>query len=136
MVEISGEDWKQRARAEREATSKKIEGEGEGAGPHAGPFGGAEADEAGPPPEASLTVLVLMLAAEARMHLRLLPEGFPGAGAPQGPPDLEKAKFVIDLVGVLDEKTKGNRGEEEDEFLRAVLDDLRLAFVGRSKERG
>ncbi len=43
--------------------------------------------------------------------------------------DLERAKSVVDLVAMLEEKTKGNLTDEEEEFLRRVLADLRMRWV-------
>jgi hypothetical protein len=47
--------------------------------------------------------------------------------------DLERAKNVIDLVGMLEKKTEGNRTDEESEFLGRILADLRMRFVQQSK---
>ena len=44
--------------------------------------------------------------------------------------DVERAKNVIDLIATLDEKTKGNLTKEEGEFLKRVLADLRMRWVG------
>jgi hypothetical protein len=55
-----------------------------------------------------------------------------GMRGPQGeaiPPDPELARFHIDLLGLLEEKTKGNLDDEEQKTLSAVLHDLRGAFV-------
>jgi len=43
--------------------------------------------------------------------------------------NLALAKQHIDLLGMLQKKTKGNLEEEEDKFLRDSLYDLRLKFV-------
>ncbi len=47
--------------------------------------------------------------------------------------DLPNAKYSIDLLGILQEKTKGNLTPEEDEQLAAMLRDLRMEFVNSSK---
>jgi len=39
------------------------------------------------------------------------------------------SRFAIDLLGVLEEKTKGNLSEEEAKDLREVLAELRSRFV-------
>ena len=46
--------------------------------------------------------------------------------------DLERAKNVIDIISMLDEKTRGNLSEEEGEFLKRILADLRMRYVGAS----
>ncbi len=43
--------------------------------------------------------------------------------------DLMGSRFAIDLLGVLEEKTKGNLSEEEAKDLREVLAELRSRFV-------
>lgn len=41
------------------------------------------------------------------------------------------ARQTIDLLGILEEKTKGNLDEEEAKLLENVLYDLRLRFVAK-----
>lgn len=43
--------------------------------------------------------------------------------------DLEQAKFAIDLLQTLEEKTKNNRDEDEDKLLADVLYKLRMIFI-------
>ena len=43
--------------------------------------------------------------------------------------NLELARFTIDLLDVLDAKTKGNLSEEENQILQKSLADLRLFYV-------
>ena len=47
--------------------------------------------------------------------------------------DRQSAKFSIDLLQVLQEKTKGNLTDIEQRFLDTVLHDLRIKFVELSK---
>ena len=47
--------------------------------------------------------------------------------------DLSQAKFAIDLLQILDEKTKGNRTAEEDKFLSDCLYQLRMVYISKSK---
>ncbi len=42
---------------------------------------------------------------------------------------LEQAKFSIDVLGMSEEKTKGNLTEEEQRYLQGVLSQLRLNYV-------
>lgn len=44
------------------------------------------------------------------------------------------AKFVIDTLGMLGEKTKGNLTKDESEMLDAMLYDLRMRFLQKPKE--
>lgn len=43
--------------------------------------------------------------------------------------DLEQAKFSIDIIGMLEAKTKGNLSDEERRFLDHVLFELRINYV-------
>ncbi len=46
--------------------------------------------------------------------------------------DLRAARFLIDTLAMLEQKTRGNRTPEEDEYLAGVLANLRMACVRRS----
>jgi hypothetical protein len=46
---------------------------------------------------------------------------------------LEMAKFSIDMLGMLEEKTKGNLNDEELKFLRHILFELRMNFLEEQK---
>jgi Domain of unknown function (DUF1844) len=82
-------------------------------------------------PEASFLSLANMLAVEAAMHLGLIQS--PGEEPP--PPDLEAARHLIDMLGILQAKTRGNLTGEEDNLLENMLADLRMQFVAISKRR-
>lgn len=43
--------------------------------------------------------------------------------------DLDAARHQIDLIGVLEAKTKGNLNEDESKQLAAVLYELRMQYV-------
>lgn len=43
--------------------------------------------------------------------------------------DLDQAKHAIDLLGVIEEKTKGNLTDEEKRHLEGTLYDLRMRYV-------
>jgi len=45
------------------------------------------------------------------------------------PVDLAAAKDAIDLLGILQEKTKGNLSKEEEEVLREGLYHLRMGYM-------
>ncbi|HYV05968.1 MAG TPA: DUF1844 domain-containing protein, partial [Blastocatellia bacterium] len=68
---------------------------------------------------------------EAAMHLGMI--------HPQGqeplPVDLESARHLIDMLGMLQTKTRGNLTAEEDSLLENILADLRMQFVAVSKGR-
>lgn len=83
------------------------------------------ADAAGPV-EANLLQFLSGLGAQTLMHLGLMSNPLEGDATTV---DLPNAKYSIDLLGVLETKTEGNRTEEEDRYLKAMLRDLRLRYV-------
>ena len=48
--------------------------------------------------------------------------------------DLGQAKNFIDLLGMLEDKTKGNLGEDEAKLLQQALFDLRMNYVDEMKK--
>jgi hypothetical protein len=59
------------------------------------------------------------------MRLGQVPD--PVTGQPQR--DLEQARFAIDLLGVLRQKTEGNRTPQESSMLEEILATLQMAYV-------
>ena len=49
--------------------------------------------------------------------------------------DLPQAKFAIDLLEILQERTKGNLGKEEGDFLERCLYELRMLYIDRSAKK-
>ena len=47
--------------------------------------------------------------------------------------DAPAARQMIEILGVLRDKTVGNLSEEEEDFLNTHLGELKLAFVQRTK---
>ena len=80
-------------------------------------------------PPVDFGTFVLSLGSSAIMHLGELAaeEG----GAPKK--DLTLAKHTIDILSMLQAKTKGNLTAQEDKLLESLLYDLRLRFVQASK---
>jgi hypothetical protein len=68
---------------------------------------------------------VLSLASSAMCAMGKLP----APGGETMAPDLETAKHLIDVLGMLEQKTKGNLDESEQKLLQSLLYDLRVAFV-------
>ena len=46
--------------------------------------------------------------------------------------DLRAAHYLIDTLAMLDEKTRGNRTPDEDQYVAGVLTNLRMAYVNKS----
>jgi len=53
-------------------------------------------------------------------------------GSPDDEKNLAQAKFTIDTLGVIEEKTRGNLTPEEQRYLEGVLYDLKMSFVNSS----
>jgi hypothetical protein len=68
---------------------------------------------------------ILSLASSALVNLGRLP---PPDGT-EARPDLPAAKQIIDILGVLEEKTRGNLDDSEDKLLKSLLYDLRVQYV-------
>lgn len=81
------------------------------------------------PPRADLSALCMMLYSEAFLHLGQVPD--PATG--QVRVDLDQARFTIDLLGVIQQKTQGNRTLEESAVLDEMLTAVRLGFVRASR---
>jgi len=107
---IIDSDWKSQAAAEKEKLSEKVEAET-------------------PPPEEPMPTfetLVSDLAIQAMAGLGLVKD--PSTGQPL-PTDPFAAKFHIELLGMLEEKTRGNLDETEKTLINRTLYQLRMAFV-------
>ena len=80
-------------------------------------------------PALSFTAFVISLASSAAIHFGDLPD--PASGQ-RGEPNLEGAAQMIEILGLLENKTKGNLTAEERQVLESVLYELRLRFVEAS----
>lgn len=109
---IIDSDWKAEAQAEKEKLSEAAE---------TAPEGGA----AGKIPPADFRSLMGMLATQALMYMGGIADPQTGKGMF----DPEAATHMIDLLAILEEKTKGNLTEEESQELSGVVNDLRTRFV-------
>jgi len=65
------------------------------------------------------------LAMQALIHLGAMSNPITG----KTEVDLKNAKYTIDLLGIIQEKTRGNLSADEERYLQAALTDLRLRYV-------
>jgi hypothetical protein len=72
-----------------------------------------------------------MLYGDAMANLGQAPD--PVSGRPHV--DLDQARFAIELLGMLQEKTRGNRTPDESAVLEEMLAALRMGFVRLSQGR-
>jgi hypothetical protein len=75
--------------------------------------------------EASFSVLVMSIASTAAMSLGLAPNPQTGKVELNAP----MARFNIDLLAVLKDKTINNLNSEEKHLIESLLSDLQLKFV-------
>jgi hypothetical protein len=105
---IVDDDWKKEAQQEKERLSQQA---------------AAGAEEALPEP--SFVELVNLIAIQALVGLGLM-------GGPRGeriPPNPEAAKHFVDMLQVLEDKTKGNLTADERKVLDGVLYEIRMRYV-------
>lgn len=79
-------------------------------------------------PEPTFDVLVHVLVGPCLVHLGLAAN--PESGKTQV--DLEQAKWSLDLLHVLEEKTRASLDKEESERLTQLLHQLRAAYLKHS----
>ena len=80
-------------------------------------------------PKIDFSTFVLSINSSALVQLGLLED--PASG--QSTKNLPLAKQTIDLLAMLEEKTKGNLTTDEDNILKNILYELRMLYV---KEKG
>ena len=87
-------------------------------------------------PQLDFNAFVLSLASSALIHLGLAPDpDAPAAGAGRAKADLPLAQQSIDLLALLQEKTRGNLTPDEESFLRGLLYDLRMRYVEAARQK-
>lgn len=81
-------------------------------------------------PPASFSSLITMLATQALVALGQMPDPTQNKTVVR----LNLARFYIDTLSVLEDKTRGNLVEEEARLLTGLLGDLRMAYITASKK--
>lgn len=120
---IVDEDWKKKAEAEKKISSAQEPAEKE------------QKAARGPMPPGNFAALVSMLVTQALFAMGLIQiEG------QQPQVDIELAKYNIDMLQTLQEKTKGNLSKQEEIVLSNTLHEVRMAFVkvtehGKTEEK-
>ena len=116
---IVDEDWKQEAQKEKEILAAQEQAEKKEAE--------KQKPTRGPLPKGDFAALVSMLVTQALFALGMLEvEGQEGQ---KKEPDLHIAKYNIDMLEALKEKSKGNLTEQEEKVLKNTLNQIRMAYV-------
>lgn len=108
---IIDDDWKKEAQNEKENLAKEQEEKKE--------------QKSKPMPPGDFSALVSMLTTQALFAMGLLNI----EGQDKREPDLNIAKYNIDMLEALQEKTKGNLSEQEEKVLENTISQSRAAFV-------
>ena len=83
-------------------------------------------------PEVNFTTFVVGLSTQALVALGEIPDSVSG----QHMKDLDAARQLIDIVGMLREKTRGNLDQNESGLIEAILFDLRMKYVELARQSG
>lgn len=102
------ESWKEAAQKEKETLKKE------------GKF---------VPPEPDFNFFISTLALQASIGLGVIPN----PATNQKEEDPTQAKFLIDTLGMLKEKTQGNLKPEETTLLENILYELRMQYIAKSR---
>lgn len=127
---IIDDDWKAQAQAEKAKLTEQEQAKqatpAPGTAGEAPAAGGPDATQGGP---IGFTDLVQVLASQALMYMGAVPD--PQTGKAMVSPPMAKAH--IDMLGVIEDKTKGNLSDEESKLLTGILYELRMQYVELGK---
>jgi len=113
---IIDEDWKKEAQKEKETLAAQEEADKKAK---------EQGKRPGALPEGNFAALISTLTTQALFAMGVLQI----KGQQEKEPDLELAKYHIDMLGTLQEKTKGNLTETEEKVLNNTLNEMRMAYV-------
>jgi len=116
---IVDEDWKEQAKKEKETLAAQEDVEKKEAA--------EQKARRGPLPKGDIAALVSMLVTQTLFALGMLE--VKGQEGEKREPDLHIAKYNIDMLEALQEKTKGNLTKEEEKVLENTLSQVRMAYV-------
>jgi hypothetical protein len=120
---IIDEDWKSQVEAEREQAAKAKSAPAGSTAPSASEVSAETTDPQMPP--ASFEMLLTTLATEALMALGQVPHPITGKVEVKR----NQAKFLIDTVDVLRQKTAGNLSSTEQQVIDSLLHQMRMVFI-------
>ncbi len=114
---IVDEDWKQQAQKEKEVLKAQEQVEKD-------QNKDQQQKRTEPLPKGDFAALVSMLVTQAMYALGVLEvEG------QKREPDLEMAKYNIDMLETLEQKCKGNLSETEEKMLSGMINQVRMGYV-------
>ena len=96
------------------------------------PKQGRPPQDMGPPPDPSFQSVVDTFAVPALIwtgHIQ-------PPGEERFEPNLDMAQYQIGMLEILEEKTKGNLGTEEEEYIEGILHNVRIAYMRTQEALG
>jgi hypothetical protein len=124
---IVDEDWKSRVEAEKAVRTEDEPSPVEPRVPSGEPASAAAAH-----PPATFEALASLFVAEALCGLGLAPNPMNG----KVERNLPQARYAIDMLDMLADKTRGNLSSSEEQGLHALLHQQRMGFLGVEKKEG
>lgn len=121
------DDWKSQAQAEKQKLvdqARESEASGAAGGPGAADASGRRM------PEANFETLLSTMATQALFAMGAIPDPTTG----QRVAHLDLARHHIDMLNVLEEKTKDNLSEEESQMLTQTTYELRSRYIQLSTQ--
>ena len=118
------ESWKEQVEKERRGPAQSAPPPSQQRQPERGP-----ARQKGAPAGTEFSVFLSSLSMQAMVALGEV--AHPATGLAQE--DLEQARYLIDVLGLLQEKTQGNLTPEEGELLEGALYELRMKYVSKTQ---
>ena len=80
-------------------------------------------------PEVNFATFVFSISSSALLNFGEIPDPETGAKSK----NLPMAKHSIDILSMLEEKTRGNRTDDEEQLIKNILYDLRMRYVKETK---
>lgn len=116
---IVDEDWKKEVEKEKKTSNKQEQADKEKAS--------EQQEGRGPMPKGNFAALISMLVTQSLFALGAI--RVKGQEEQEKEPDLELARYNIDMLETIDEKTKGNLTEQEEKMLENTLNQVRMTYV-------
>jgi len=119
---------KRKVTAEGEIRAEAVSTTG---GPETSSGSSTEGSAAGQLPAPTFEEIILQFATTASVFLGEIPDPATGKVVT----NFDAARHYIDMIGILDEKTKGNLTKKESQLIQKVLTDLRILFVEKQNKK-
>lgn len=123
------ESWKEQVEKEK---SQAAAPPPRAAGPQPSAPGREEPAPSRKAPSGEFGMFLSSLSMQAMMALGELPHPV----TQERQEDLEQARYLIDILGMLQAKTQGNLTAEEGQLLEGLLYELRMKYVSKTREVG